>query len=240
MLGLIRKLWPWAARSSAQTALGERAHSSGDPFRVSPYYEVAEAHIDELWDTLIWPRIDGLDFTRVLDLATGHGRNAAKLQQVAGELVLVDINEECLAACRKRFRGDPRFSFARTNGYDLEAVDDEDLTLVYSFDAMVHFDPDVVAAYLPEIRRVLRPGGHAFLHHSNFAERPDGDFRDSPHWRNHMSVELFAEMARSAGLEVVRSEVIDWGREDDLVEDLDGLTLLRRPEAKLDDGPTSR
>jgi ubiquinone/menaquinone biosynthesis C-methylase UbiE len=60
-------------------------------------------------------------------------------------------------------------------------------TFLFCFDSMVHFDSDVVRAYLREARRVLRPGGHAFLHHSNTMAHPGGDFRAQPHWRNFMS-----------------------------------------------------
>ena len=228
MLARLRRFLGWQPAAGVEDELRELARTSGDPFSVSPYYEVAEAHMDELWESLIWPRIRHLDFSRTLDLATGHGRNAAKLRQVADQLILVDINDECLKACRKRFGKDAGFRYVRTNGYDLASIESEHVSLVYSFDAMVHFAPAVVASYLPEIHRILEPGGHAFLHHSNYAERPDGDFRESPHWRNYMSLELFAEMAGDAGLEVVSSEAIDWGQPDDRVTDLDGLTLLRR------------
>jgi len=163
------------------------------------------------------------------DLAAGHGRNSAKLRDVAGTVVIVDINDECLDACRRRFEGDPRFRYVKTDGATLAGVADASITLVYSFDSMVHFAPEVVRSYLRECRRVLVPGGHGFCHHSNYTGNPDGDFRASPHWRNHMSRELFARYCGEAGLDVVRSDVIDWGQPPDFYAGLDCLTVFRKP-----------
>ena len=105
---------------------------------------------------------------------------------------------------------------------------DGSITLVYSFDSMVHFAPEVVRSYLRECRRVLVPGGHGFCHHSNYTGNRDGDFRTSPHWRNYMSRELFATYCREAGLDLVRSDVIDWGQPPDFYAGLDSLTVFRR------------
>jgi ubiquinone/menaquinone biosynthesis C-methylase UbiE len=225
----LERVWSrWFGDRGGGDGLGSLARQSGDPFRESPYYEVAEPYMDELWRTLIWPRIEGLDRRSVMDLAAGHGRNSVRLAAVAESLIMVDINRECLDACRARLGDDPRFQYIRTDGYSLKGVTSGSVSLVYTFDAMVHFDPEVVRSYLPEIRRVLESGGHGFCHHSNNVGNQGGDFRDSPHWRNYMSLELFGSMCDEAGLEVVRSESIDWGRGDDLERDLDGLTVFRK------------
>jgi SAM-dependent methyltransferase len=99
--------------------------------------------------------------------------------------------------------------------------------MFYSFDAMVHFDMEIVMAYIREAYRVVRPGGHAFLHYSNYTAAPGGDFRNSPHWRNFMSIPLFTHLALKTGFHVARSQTIAWGG----VECLDGMSLLRKPEA---------
>ena len=46
---------------------------------------------------------------------------------------------------------------------------------------MVHFDSDVVRAYLKEFRRILKPGGHGFCHHSNYTGSLVAILRKSPH-----------------------------------------------------------
>jgi len=152
-----------------------------------------------------------------VELGAGRGRSAAKLLPLAGRLHLVDLHPNNLEACRRRFGGDPRLSCHVTDGRSLP-LPDAAATFLFSFDSVVHFDSDVVRAYLREAWRVLRPGGHAFLHHSNTVAHPGGDFRAEPHWRNFMSKELLAHYALKEGLEVVRQEPVDWAGDGGFIE----------------------
>ena len=188
------------------------------------YFAEAEEHLPVQWDTYIWPMIHDCDFGHVVDLATGHGRNAERLLELAERLTLVDILDENIAACRRRFGDDPRVRYLVNDGTDLTGVADDSVSLVYCFDAMVHFDSDVVRSYLHEFARTLRRGGRAFCHHSNYSGAPTGDFRSSPHARNFMTRELFAHYAGKAGLRVLRARPIRWD-----IPDLDCLTLLTKP-----------
>ena len=166
-----------------------------------------------------------LDLTSVLELACGHGRHAEKLRDLAQAVVLVDINIENIEFCRERFSGTPRFRFVLTNGHSFDSVQDGECTAVFSYDAMVHFDSDVVRAYLQETARVLSPGGRALFHHSNYSENPGGDVHDNPRWRNYMSGSLFEHYAAKSGLRRLASQVLDW----ETYSALDCLTLLERP-----------
>lgn len=47
--------------------------------------------------------IEHRDFSIVVDLAAGHGRNTTKLLTVAQKVIIVDINQECIDFCRERF-----------------------------------------------------------------------------------------------------------------------------------------
>jgi SAM-dependent methyltransferase len=202
------------------------AHAEGN------YYPDAEPYIQKQWDGVIWPIIKDLDFTEVLELAPGHGRNTELLRRVAGSITLVDVNPNCINACRERFgeqRDGCRFRYFVTDGDSLAMVDSESLTLVYSFDSMVHFDSSVVRAYVHEVARVLRPGGSAFLHHSNYGTvAPNSDWAHNPGNRSDMTAERMREFAAEAGLDVAfqrLSGIADgWG-----LEDLDAFTVLRRP-----------
>lgn len=205
-----------------KSRLDEAARHAGDLWLPDhPYFDAAEADFDLLW-RVIEPFLQGADFGCVLDLATGRGRNARKLLPLAQRLILVDIRPENIAFCRRRFADDPRIGFVANNGYDLRAVPDATVTLFYSFDAMVHFDSDVVRAYLAEARRVMAPGGRAFLHHSNHTGGEDWAL--APHCRAFMSQALFAHYARKEGLRVLRQDVMDWGG----VPGLDCISLLQR------------
>jgi SAM-dependent methyltransferase len=213
-------LIPGALVTEAQ--LDAAARHAGDLWLPGhPYFDAAEAVFDTLWQ-VIAPFLHGCDFGCVLDLATGRGRNARRLLPLAQRLILVDIRPENIAFCRQRFADDPRISFVANNGYDLRAVPSGTVTLFYSFDAMVHFDSDVVRAYLAEARRVMAPGARAFLHHSNHTGGQD--WAQAPHCRAFMSKALFAHYARTEGLAVVRQQVLDWGG----IEGLDCVTLLQR------------
>ena len=190
--------------------LRQGAFTEGVIWAKSPYYDEAEAFIVDQWQQLIWPMIYDCDFSCVVDLAAGHGRNSKLLREAAGQLIVVDINQENVDFCKQRFAGDPKFRFLKNDGCSLEGIADESVSLIYTFDAMVHFDSDVVRSYLREFRRVLRPGGRGFCHHSNYTGNPSGDFRQDPNWRNFMSQQLFHHYCAKEGLSVVRSQVIDW------------------------------
>ena len=102
---------------------------------------------------------------------------------------------------------------------------DAELTAVFCYDAMVHFDPEVVKSYVSDTKRVLRPGGRALYHHSNF-NKPEGmAYSATKHARNRMTQQEFIGYAKQAGLLVVESQVIRWGAE----VELDCVTLLEKP-----------
>jgi ubiquinone/menaquinone biosynthesis C-methylase UbiE len=176
------------------------------------------------WNSLIWPMIKGFDFTTVVDLAAGHGRNSVMLLKEAKRLYIVDINRECIEYCQKRFQGMPNITYVQNDGYSLKAIPDGTISLIYSFDSMVHFDIDVIGNYAKEFYRILKPGGHGFVHHSNYTKSPGSHFLANPHCRNFMSKELFAYYLIRSGLQVESQTVIDWGG----VPELDCLTIFKR------------
>ena len=194
--------------------LAQAARAVGDFWRENPYYEAAEGEMDNRWQYLLAPWVADLDFRVCVDLAAGHGRNTRKMleQPHCERVYCVDINEENAAFCRERFSAEPRVIVLRNDGYTIPEVEDGSVTCFYCFDAMVHFDSDVVRSYLKEVRRVLTPAGRAFLHHSNLTDFPGrGPYHaENPGSRNFMSKAMFAHYASKEGLAVVRQEEIDW------------------------------
>ena len=193
------------------------------------YYDSAEPYMEQQWQGTIQPFIADCDFSVVVDLAAGHGRNSRKLLERAGQLWIVDVVQSNLDFCRQRFGANPKISYAKTSGFELTAIPDASISLVYCWDAMVHFDSDIVRAYLAEFRRILKKGGRAFCHHSNWTGNPGG-FESKggkgvgPERRNFMSKELYAHYAIKEGLEIVRQQTLDWN-----TKNLDCVSLVARP-----------
>lgn len=133
----------------------------------SPYFDVAEAHTESQWEQ-IWHFIKHFDFSRVLELGPGHGRNTEKLLPHCGEIHLVDVNASCIDECRERFsgyQGACGLQYHTNDGRSLPEIPSDYVTVIYSWDSMMHFDRRVVRDYVREFARVLAPGGTGFVHH---------------------------------------------------------------------------
>ena len=215
-------------RGALVASIKELADRIARDWTEGEYYRDAERSINEQWSGLIWPIIEGCDFTITLDLAAGHGRNTAKLLEVAGKVIAVDVND--IAPMRRRFGPDSdRLVLIRNNGFDLSAIADESVTFVYCWDAMVHFYPEVVRRYIGEFRRIMAPGARGFVHYSNNHADPKADYRRHPGWRNYMSREIFEGWLKEEGLRPISSFYL----KDEIIPadngDCDAMTLFERP-----------
>jgi len=210
--------------SPDEPALAALAAYSGDPWTPdNPYFQVAEKDGRWLWDNLVWPFISDCDFSDVLDLAAGHGRNSVLLLDHVKRLTVTDVQPGNVEFCRRRFRDRTNVAYSVINGYNFQPIGDQSLTLIYCFDSMVHFDSDVVRSYLRDSLRVLKPGGRGFFHHSNYTG--GHDWRCNPNARNFMSKELFEHYALKEGLSIVRQKVINWGS----LENSDCMSVVEKP-----------
>ena len=197
------------------------------PWEESPYYADAEHWTSLFWDaqTSFRQCFDRLDLASVVELACGFGRHAERIVPLAGELILIDVFEKNLDACRERLAHHDTVRYQLGNGYDFQPLDADSVTAVLCYDAMVHFNPEIVASYLRDGQRILQPGGQMLLHHSNYdTAGDDRHYGLNPHARNHMTFELFQSLSAQAGLEIVSSVPLNWGDEPAL----DRLSLLRK------------
>lgn len=182
------------------------------------------------WGTLI-PRLHGfLPTGTILEIAPGHGRWTQYLKDMCDELVLVDLAENCIAACRTRFASADHITFHVNDGKSLDAVPSASVDLAFSFDSLVHAEADVLESYAHELARVLKPDGVAFIHHSNMGEYqrlaaltrrvPDrlrrglvraGILVNVYAWRaESVTAERFARQCEAAGLACIGQEKIVW------------------------------
>jgi cyclopropane fatty-acyl-phospholipid synthase-like methyltransferase len=100
---------------------------------------------------------------------------------------------------------------------------DEMMTAVFSYDAMVHFEPECVKQYVLDAYRVLKSGGKALLHQSNYAKNKNRVLSNNPGWRNYMSQELFAANAKETVFIVMYGKLIS-----SVEPDSDCVTLLQK------------
>ncbi len=218
-----------SVRATIDNSLAAHIAETRDKHSATPYFARAEALFPQQWTRFIEPAIvrPGIDFSNVLELACGHGRNTTRLldfvARADGRITLVDVNQHCLDACRVRFAGDqravaedgsPRLRYVLGDGHSLREVESGSVTFIYSWDSMVHFHRDLMERYIHEFARVLVPGGRGFVHHSNYGAYPTdaaSNFTDNPHWRSTMTAELFLQYAAAAGLRLLSQRIIDWG-----------------------------
>lgn len=195
------------------------------------YYQSAE---DEKWLKVFWspdsvflPLFQHLDLDSVLEIACGAGRHSAQVIDRIKDLYLLDSSAEALKLAEERFASHRHITYIHNKtgfGIPADIVKDNALTAVFSYDAMVHFEKESVRSYVLDSYRVLKAGGFALLHHSNYDKNPGGKFTDNPGWRNYMTQELFCSYARQAGFEVVHTQVFDFS-----IKDSDCITLLKKP-----------
>lgn len=182
-----------------------------------------------LWHGSILPRIAGfLPCERLLEIAPGRGRVAQFLLRHCRDYVGVDLAPSAVEHCRRRFDDAPHARFVVTDGLRLPEVGDGSIDFAFSWDSLVHAGPDVIAAYLGELARVLRPGGAAFVHHSTLGDLlEDGQLRvPNPHWRDAgVTHAMVQELARRHGLACAAQELVQWGSP----HPTDCFSLLRRP-----------
>lgn len=194
-----------------------------------PYYDRAE---QADWLGAFWGDKPHRPFKRLLsmmnlrttaELACGHGRHAEQLYRQVPALILIDVVPENVAHCRDRFKGIPNVAVMQNDGATFRPIPDANLTAIFCYDAMVHFEYDVVLSYIRDAARVLEPGGRALFHHSILSAFPGRDHRLNPGARNFMSQELFFHAAQRSGFKIVESVTMDWD-----APHTDALTLIEK------------
>ncbi len=195
---------------------------------MNAYFEAAESEkaIKCFWNETspFYQMFQKLDLSNVIELACGRGRHVPQYREKAGAITLVDILNENIEFCRNRFKDRDNIAYYCNNGYNLQELSSDAYSALFSYDAVVHFEMMDIYEYLKDIFRVLKPGGQVLIHHSNYDGSYKASFGTSPSGRSFMNLKIFAYLAYRAGFEVEEQKEIDWG-----IENLDGLTLLKKP-----------
>ncbi|NBH11802.1 class I SAM-dependent methyltransferase [Amycolatopsis sp. SID8362] len=162
------------------------------------------------------PRIAAfLPAEHTLEIAPGHGRITQYLAPASERLSIVDLTEDCIAACRERFAAYDHIGYHVNDGTSLDMIDDCSVDFAFSWDSLVHVEADTMAAYIRQLGRKLRPGGYGFFHHSNLDGCRDpqtgGLGFENEHWRAQtMSAAKLQQFCATAGLRTVVQELLPW------------------------------
>ncbi|MFQ2222642.1 class I SAM-dependent methyltransferase [Aeromonas enteropelogenes] len=195
------------------------------------YYKSAELAAQAQYKKFIKPILEELegelDYSNVLDFACGEGRIAELMQERCQHLQLIDASVKAVDVCRKRFAKYPHVQ-VQCNAASALPQADSSLSLVYSWDAMVHFSYKSLDFYLCEFSRVLQPHGYVLMHHSNLAALT-GHMRIFDVWslnvngRSNISKDDISFIAKHHGFKVVSQKVITWG-----IDNIDCITILKK------------
>lgn len=170
--------------------------AGGEEWTPSPEWKAS------LVDRVLLPKVP--EGSVVVEIGPGGGRWTEFLIPQAVDYTGVDISKTCVEVCSRRFSptagGKARF---RTNeGNNLPGVTDGSVDVIWSFDVFVHINLADIAGYLDEFRRVLRPGGHAVIHHGTTAGHGGG-------WRSDVTTRELNELIAAKGLQVAE-QFGDW------------------------------
>jgi ubiquinone/menaquinone biosynthesis C-methylase UbiE len=141
--------------------------------------------------------------SRILEIGPGAGRWTEYLQRIAGRLLLVDISENCLNICKKRFAGCSNIEYYLIHAISLAPIANESIDAIWSYDVFVHINPTDTEKYLIEFQRILRPGGYAIIHHPGHYPSQEHAHKN---FRSYLDGGFFAHLVSKHGLEMVEQD----------------------------------
>jgi ubiquinone/menaquinone biosynthesis C-methylase UbiE len=181
------------------------------------------------WYGTIYLRIRAhVPTNRILEIGCGYGRWTQYLKDLCKSLVVVDLTEECVQACKKRFSDCSHIEYHMNDGKSLDMVPDSSVDFVFSFDSLVHVNESCMEAYLSQLQRILTKDGVAFIHHSNLGEYYARYLRirsvpklegllarigvlEDLHWRDFsVDAKRVEVLAEKHGVRCISQEIIPW------------------------------
>ena len=152
--------------------------------------------------------------SEVLEIGVGGGRIANLVAPRVKTLHAFDISPEMLATAQKTLASHNNVRLTLLTSPELPDELTGCMDFAYSFDVFVHLDLHTMWPYFREIHKVLKPGGHAFLHTTNLTA-PGGWERFERQKEYAVSGHFFVcpqtveTLAVNAGLSVVRKSDIE-------------------------------
>jgi SAM-dependent methyltransferase len=133
---------------------------------VQAFFEEPNRYLHQTWEIglraeLVWALLEGIRFTRILDIGCGDGSLSLPLLRPGVTLALVDLSGPMLEVARSRIPPAFGSSVSATQGDFLSLAAEPRFDLVLCLGVLAHV-PSVDAA-LERIRDSLVPGGHCVL-----------------------------------------------------------------------------
>lgn len=165
-----------------------------------------------------------LDNSVVCEIACGWGRHSVLVAPRTKEFFGIDVSEANVRHTQNRLINIPQSKIFLTDGLSIPNIVDSTCDVVFCYDAMVHFEPNVVKAYLSEVHRVLKPGGTAILHHSNLPPSCGAKeyWRDNPGHRSPLDLNEFDSWCSALGCTLKLRNFVDWSG----IPNLDALSVV--------------
>lgn len=170
---------------------------------------------EKLWNEHLFETIKPFRGKKILEIAPGFGRITQFLSILAGELVVVDLNANCIEATRSKL-GNHVSEYFVNDGKSLSDIKDNSQDLVFSYDSFVHMHANVIEEYIKESSRVLVSGGCGLIHHSWFLGGEETSF-DNIAGRSNMTPEIFKDMVESNGMEIISQNPIQFFKTTDII-----------------------
>ena len=154
--GRSRAFWDRAAREDARWHIATAAATDPDQFAASGRREVDMflAHAGLVPDRSL----------TVLEIGCGIGRMTARLAEIFGRVVALDVSQVMLDRAAHELAARDIITYVLGSGSDLAGVESASVDVVFSYIVLQHV-PTVAGQleYFRETRRVLRPGGAAAI-----------------------------------------------------------------------------
>lgn len=194
------------------------------------YYQEAEKSACTQYENILKPYFEKYikdNEIIIMDFACGEGRIVNQIKDKYQQIICCDLPDGPLEACKKRFKNFSHISYVPSTEKGIECEADK-CHAVYSWDAMVHFDFNMLKFYLCEIFRILKKDGIAIVHHSNLKNckevHCEENWLNNSSNRSNVSKEEVCDLAVDMGFTVLEQNCISWGG----VKDMDCISVFKK------------
>lgn len=155
-----------------------------------------------------------------VDLGAARGFLVNKLLQRGVKVIAVDPSPASVSSIEAMSAGRPGFLGARLGGVEAIPVEDGSADIVFLLEVVEHLDNRVLFPLLPELSRVLKPGGHVVITTPNQERLADNEticpncgclFHSMQHVRS-WSAQSLKQVMSEAGFVTVESSATLFSR----------------------------